>query len=128
VRTGIVVVSHGESGEAMVRAAEKVVGPLHVRAVTVPIGETREATTDHIEEACHELNSDELLFLVDLEGSTPFNVCQKRMGRCVVVSGVNMPMLFKLATVDRDRAAREVAEELAATGQKSIHIRGNGES
>jgi len=123
MRTGVVIVSHGESGQAMVNAAEKIVGGLSAGVVTVPIGEPKETTAQHIEQACEGLDADETLFLVDLEGSTPFNVCSKRHGRCWVLTGVNMPMLFKLATVDRDRPAQVVAEELAATGQKSIHIR-----
>jgi mannose PTS system EIIA component len=123
MRTGVVIVSHGDSGQAMVTAAEKIVGSLGTGVVTVPIGESKETTAQHIEQACKSMSSEELLFLVDLEGSTPFNVCSKRHGRCWVLTGVNMPMLFKLATVDRDRPAQVVAEELAATGQKSIHIR-----
>jgi hypothetical protein len=39
---------------------------------------------------------------------------------------MNLPMLFKLATVDRHRSAVDVAEELKATGLKSIHVRSGG--
>ncbi len=122
MRTGVVVVSHGESGMAMVQTAEKMVGSLGASIVTVPVGESRDTTKSHIEAACDALGCEETLFLVDLEGSTPFNLCSKRHGHTVVLTGVNLPMLFKLATVDRDRHAAELAQELAATGQKSIHI------
>lgn len=125
-RTGIIIVSHGDSGQSMFEAAQKIVGEIDARIVTVPIGEARDVTAGHIESACAEHDADELLFLVDLEGSTPFNVCSKREGKTVLLSGVNLPMLFKLATVDRNRPAIEVAEELKATGIKSIHIRAGG--
>ena len=127
MRTGIVIVSHGDSALFMLEAAEKIVGELDARIVTVPFGEAREITAKRMEAVCAGLGDcEELLYLVDLEGSTPFNVCSKRLGKSVVLSGVNMPMLFKLATADRNRSAIELAEELKVTGQKSIHIRPGG--
>jgi hypothetical protein len=45
------------------------------------------------------------------------------VGRSVVLSGMNLPMLFKLATADRAHGALPLAEELRTTGLKSIHIR-----
>jgi mannose/fructose-specific phosphotransferase system component IIA len=126
MRTGIVIVSHGESGQAMLDVAQKYAGALETKIVTVPIGEQADLTAEHIEAACAAMTTDEVLFLVDLEGSTPFNVCRKRAGTAVILSGINLPMLFKLATVDRERSALEIAEELKSTGQKSIHIRAVG--
>ena len=134
MRTGIVIVSHGESGLLMVQTAEKMLGALDAQIVSVPFGEPREVTEKHIEDACTELHTEELLFLVDLEGSTPFNLCCRRCGGAsAVLTGVNLPMLFKLGTVSRDLGAIELAEELKATAMKSIHIRpggttGSGES
>jgi len=53
----------------------------------------------------------EVLFLTDLEGSTPYNLCCKRCeGKSVVLSGMNLPMLFKLATADRKHGALPLAE------------------
>jgi mannose/fructose-specific phosphotransferase system component IIA len=123
-RTGIVVVSHGSAAQAMVDAAERVLGKLDVRPVSVEIGEPKEAVDRKLEAAVESLRADEILFLVDLEGSTPFNLCCKRcLGRSMVLSGMNMAMLFKLATVDRTLDAEALAEELKATGLKSIHVR-----
>jgi mannose/fructose-specific phosphotransferase system component IIA len=124
MKTGIILVSHGDSGLFMLEAAEKMVGKLDARIVAVPFAEPREQTEKRLEGACGDLDVDEFLFLVDLEGSTPFNLCCRRCGgSSVVLTGVNMPMLFKLSTVDRNKSAIEIAEELRQTGQKSIHIR-----
>ena len=127
MHVGVVVVSHGASGYSMLEAVEKMVGPLDTRIVTVAIGESREVTTQHVQDACVGLERDETLFLIDLEGSTPFNVCCGTSKKCVILSGVNMPMLLKLATANRDQGAQQLAEELKATGQKSIHIRTGGD-
>jgi mannose/fructose-specific phosphotransferase system component IIA len=124
MKTGIIIVSHGDSGLFMLEAAEKMVGELDARIVAVPFAEPRELTEKRLEDACEGLDVEEFLFLVDLEGSTPFNLCCRRCGgSSVVLTGVNMPMLFKLSTVDRNKSAIEIAEELRQTGQKSIHIR-----
>jgi mannose/fructose-specific phosphotransferase system component IIA len=123
MRASVVVVSHGNAGVSMVEAAERVIGKLDIRTVTVEAGESRAQTEHRIEDACAGL-AEEVLFLVDLEGSTPYNLCCRQCrGTSVVLSGVNLPMLFKLATANRDQGALGLAEELRATGLKSIHIR-----
>jgi mannose/fructose-specific phosphotransferase system component IIA len=109
----------------MLAAIERMAGPLpDVRTVPVQIGEPPDRTRDRLEAAARDLAADEFLFLVDIEGSTPFNLCCRQCrGESVVLTGMNMPMLFKLATADRSRGAGPLAAELMATGQKSIHIR-----
>ena len=124
VTTGVVIVTHGDAAVDMVEAAERMVGALHVATVAVRIGEPRGETEDRLEQAVEALHSKDVLFLVDLEGSTPFNLCCRKCGgTSVVLSGMNLPMLFKLATADREHGAIVLAEELKATGLKSIHIR-----
>ncbi len=122
--TGVVIITHGDAADSLVAAAERVVGSLNVRTIAVRIGEPRGETESNIESVVRELDRDEVLFLTDLEGSTPYNLCCKRCGgKSVVLSGMNLPMLFKLATADRRHGALPLAEELRATGLKSIHIR-----
>src|SRR5262245_39761569 len=121
--TGVVVITHGRAAEDMVEAAERVVGKLDVRTISVQVGEPRTETEEHIDTAVGALKAEEVLFLTDLEGSTPYNLCCRSCGgKSVVLSGMNLPMLFKLATADRQHGARVLAEELRATGLKSIHI------
>jgi mannose/fructose-specific phosphotransferase system component IIA len=119
----VVVITHGNAAEDMVDAVERVVGTLNVRTINVRIGEERTETESHIENVVDALHADEVLFLTDLEGATPYNLCCKKCGgQSVVLSGMNLPMLFKLATADREHGALTLAEELRATGIKSIHI------
>jgi mannose/fructose-specific phosphotransferase system component IIA len=123
-RTGVVVVTHGDAAVDMVDAVERMVGRLEVATVAVRIGEPRSETESRLEAAVESLQSGDVLFLVDLEGSTPFNLCCRKCGgTSVVLSGMNLPMLFKLATADRHHGAVALAEELKATALKSIHIK-----
>jgi mannose/fructose-specific phosphotransferase system component IIA len=129
MKTGVIVVTHGGAAESMVDAAERMVGGLDVKTVAVKIGEPRVETEQRLESAVEALGTSDVLFLVDLEGSTPFNLCCRRCGgTAVVLSGMNLPMLFKLATADRLQGAAVLAEELKATAIKSIHIRRSGEA
>jgi len=122
--TGVIVITHGNAAEDMVDAVERVVGKLDVRTISVRIGEPRTETESRLEKVVDELHAEEVLFLTDLEGSTPYNLCCKRCGgKSVVLSGMNLPMLMKLATANRAHGALMLAEELQATGLKSIHIR-----
>ena len=56
----------------------------------------------------------DVLFLVDLVGSTPARLC---CGKCAdkghVVTGLNMPMLVKLATADRSHSPADLGSELS---------------
>ena len=124
--TGVVLVVHGNYGRPMVDAAEAIVGPLDVRVASVFL----EADTEQVRRSIgRELDRMGLgagvLVLTDLFGSTPANVCQgvveDRPG-CVVLAGLNLSMLIKLSTCDRSLGARQIAEELQATGRRSIVV------
>jgi mannose/fructose-specific phosphotransferase system component IIA len=66
---------------------------------------------------------EDVLFLVDLVGSTPARLCCDKCGdRGHVVTGVNMPMLLKLATADRSTPPADLGTTLVLTGTKSIHV------
>ena len=125
--TGVIVVTHGYSGAEIVRAVEQKVGHAleHVAAIGIAADDPPAMVQARLEDAVLALGDEEVVFLVDLGGSTPFNLCCGRPGGAsAVVSGVNMPMLFKLSTADRHAGARHLADELAASGAKSISVRG----
>jgi len=85
---GVIVITHGNAAEDMVDAVERVVGKLNVRTISVRIGEPRAETESRLESVVDELHADEVLFLTDLEGSTPYNLCCKRCGGASVVLSV----------------------------------------
>lgn len=122
--TGVIVVTHGDAGAAMIEAVRDKIGALPtVVAIGVAPGEAPASLQHRIDEAVAALHADEVLFLTDLGGATPFNLCCKSCnGHGVVVSGLNLAMLFKLSTVDRASGARRLAEELVKTGTKSIVV------
>jgi mannose/fructose-specific phosphotransferase system component IIA len=124
--TAVVIVTHGNAGADMVLAAQSFlrVQIPQVAAVGVEPADDQvrvDAKIDRAVEVLGAMDDDDILFLVDLVGSTPARLCCRRCGGGHVVTGVNMPMLLKLATADRSRGAVALGDERVATGTKSIH-------
>jgi PTS system mannose-specific IIA component len=126
--TAVVIVTHGQAGADMVDAAQKFLHMelAHVGTVGVAPEDDRTAVDNKISRAVSDLgleSCEDVLFLVDLVGSTPAQLCCRKCGGQSghVVTGINMPMLLKLATADRSRGPELLGNDLVATGTKSIH-------
>lgn len=125
--TAVVLVTHGKAGADMVEAAQSFLQVQIPGLATVGVepNDTSSAIDRKIDEALgslHIRSREDVLFLVDLVGSTPARLCcHKCSDQGHVVTGVNMPMLIKLATVDRKRGPIALGDDLVATGTKSIH-------
>ncbi|HJZ86406.1 MAG TPA: hypothetical protein VKN99_14595 [Polyangia bacterium] len=125
--TGVVVVTHGLHGAEMVRDTQAIVGDLpELRVVTVSTTDPPEITNARLETASYEVDSGlGVLFLVDLHGATPSNLCMALMDgahNVEVLCGLNMAMLLKLATCERKDGPRDLAELLLQTGRRSIRL------
>ena len=119
----IVLVSHGELGDALIRAAEMIAGPAE-RVFSVPLlpGESPESFGDKLAVALREIEGQETLVLIDLFGGTPYNVAARQVLKENVecVTGVNLPMLLELLMSRDDAALPELAEAIAQAGQESV--------
>jgi PTS system ascorbate-specific IIA component len=64
----------------------------------------------------------QVLVLADVFGATPCNVAQKLVDgvRSRLITGVNLPMVIKLASNTREMSLRELAEEVEAQGREAI--------
>lgn len=126
---GIVVVSHGRVAEAMVESAAMVLGAQrNVAFATLDPDMGPDDFRSALEGAIKSLEaSDEILFLVDLWGGTPFNqvgsLVEEREG-WVAVTGLNLPMLIVAYTERRTKAtAAELARVVADEGRKGVRIK-----
>jgi mannose PTS system EIIA component len=127
-QVGLVIVTHGGSGECLLAAAAGIVGPVAAAtAVSVEPSEEFTEVVRRVGRACAEVDGESgILILTDVHGSSPFRACLAMVDgtRAVeIVSGVNLPMLVKLATCDRHglRPA-EVAELVKEVGKRSIRL------
>ena len=115
---GVVVVTHGQLATELVNAAEMIVGDLP-RFAAVSIGwheDTQDARDEIAQAIAHVQQDDGVLILTDMFGGTPSNLALTFLAqdRVEVITGVNLPMLIKLAgltqQVDLTAAARDMRE------------------
>lgn len=123
---GVVVVTHGQLATELVNAAEMIVGDLP-RFTAVSIGwhdEVNDARED-IAQAIERVRGDQgVLVLTDMFGGTPSNLAITfiEKDRVEVITGVNLPMLIKLAGVTGSSDLLTVAREMREHGRNAIWV------
>jgi mannose/fructose/sorbose-specific phosphotransferase system IIA component len=119
----VVLVSHGELGDALIRAAEMIAGPAE-RVFSVPLlpSESPESFGHKLAIALRQIEGEETLILIDLCGGTPYNVAARRVlqGNVECVTGVNLPMLLELLMSRDDASLPDLAEAIARAGQEAV--------
>jgi len=119
----IVIVSHADLGDALIRAAEMIVGSTEgLYSVPLLPDESPESFGEKLEAALLEIEGQETLILIDLFGGTPYNVSARQVLRENVecVTGANLPMLLELVTSRDDVTLSELAEDIAQAGRESV--------
>ena len=104
---GVVVVTHGQLATELVNAAEMIVGDLpQFTAVSIGWHDDVNDAREEIAQAIERVRGEEgVLLLTDMFGGTPSNLGMTFLenDRLEVITGVNLPMLIKLAIAARAR-------------------------
>jgi mannose PTS system EIIA component len=133
LKLGVVVVTHGQLATELVNSAEMIVGDLP-QFVAVSIG-----WHDDVDRAREEIGlaiarvgtfaggteaePADVLVLTDLFGGTPANLGVTFVGpRVEVITGVNLPMLIKLARPQAATGLAELAREMRDHGRSAIWV------
>jgi len=123
---GVVVVAHLDIAKEMVRATQQIIPEAkNFVGVAVEQNEPPAGIKEKIEQAIKELEQyNGILILTDMFGGTPSNVCLSFLSRpdVEVLSGVNLPMLIKLASFKHDASFDEAVKFIQEYGQKNIVI------
>ena len=126
LRVGVVVVTHGQLAVELVNAAEAIVGDLeHVEAVSIGWHDDTEQARQEIGDAIARVATDAgTLVLTDMFGGTPSNLAVTFLapGRVEVVTGVNLPMLLKLANLQDVTDLRATARSVREHGQAAVWV------
>ncbi|MBI3402722.1 MAG: PTS sugar transporter subunit IIA [Acidobacteria bacterium] len=123
---GVVVVTHGQLATELVNAAEMIVGDLPQFAA-VSIGwhdEVNDAREDIAQAIARVRGEEGVLLLTDMFGGTPSNLGMTFLetDRVEVITGVNLPMLIKLAGLRRSSNLLAVAKEMREHGRAAIWV------
>ncbi len=124
---GVVVVTHCRLGEELIAAAQLVVGEELRQFVAVSIDpqEGSEQIRDKIIAAMRKVDTGQgVLILTDMYGGTPSNISLSFLeeNKIEVITGVNLPMLLKLATYSHDLDLEKLAVFITDYGQRNINL------
>lgn len=128
-RIGGVIVSHGQVANELLSAAETVVGDLgHITAVSIGWHDDVEVAKGEIERAIKQVSSGRgVLLMTDMFGGTPTNISAMfiKENEVELVTGVNLPMVLKLATTNGESSLADVAKSVEEQGKQSIYRTGS---
>ena len=123
---GVVVVTHGQLASELLNAAEMIVGDLPgFTAVSIGWQDPVDAARDAIERAIARVDRGSgVLLLTDMFGGTPSNLGLTFLEarKVELVTGVNLPMLIKLAKASEAGDLQTRARELCEHGRAAIRV------
>lgn len=123
---GVVVVTHGQLATELVNAAETIVGDLpQFTAVSIGWHEDTQDARNEIAAAIARVQRGQgVLILTDMFGGTPSNLAMSFLGTqdVEVITGVNLPMLIKLASARGEEQLLALAREMREHGRHAIWV------
>ena len=123
---GVVVISHGQFATELLNAAEMIVGDLPgFMAVSIGWHDDVTVARDAIERAIAKVDKGRgVLLLTDMFGGTPSNLGLSFLeaGKVEVLTGANLPMLIKLASLNEQASLIEAAREMREHGRNAIWV------
>lgn len=125
---GIVVVTHGNLAEELISAVNFVLaGEPQVKMHGISLDQKKafDTFTESIKDAIDKVDSgDGILLVTDMFGGTPSNISLTFLeeDRLEVISGVNLPMLLKLATIKDGVTLKDAVKIAEKAGKDNIII------
>lgn len=127
---GIILASHGQFAAGIKQSGQMIFGEQEkVEAITFMPNEGPDDLKAHLEAAIAKFDpEDEVLFLVDLWGGSPFNqsngIFEEHKDKWAIVTGLNLPMLIeaygaRLST----NSAHELASHLVEAGREGVKVK-----
>ena len=127
-KVGGVIVTHGHLANELLAAAETIIGPiLYVQAISIGWHDDVEAAREEIARAIKQVSQGRgVLLLTDMFGGTPTNIAAMFLqdGEIEIVTGVNLPMVIRLAGQSGNETLAEVAQRVREQGREAIYLAG----
>ena len=115
---------HGQLAQELVAAAEMIVGDIsHIQAVSIGWHDDVNDARKDIERRLTEVESGSgVLILADMFGGTPSNIALSfhEPGKVDVLTGVNLPMIIKIAGQKEAETLESLARIVRDQGRSSI--------
>lgn len=123
---GMVLVTHGNIGAELLAALDTIVGAqAQAKAIGIGAQDDMDKCRGDILAAIKDVNSGQgVVMLTDMFGGTPSNLAIAAMPatNAVVLAGVNLPVLIKLASVRGTLPLLDAVKEAETAGRKYIQL------
>ena len=124
---GILIVTHEKLGDALIEAAQFILGskPEKLAAVSIDLNENADRLRKKIADGIKTVKGENgVLILTDMFGGSPSNLSYSFLeeGQVEVLSGVNLPILIKAIRIRQDMPLADLILQVEAFGKKSISI------
>ncbi len=125
---GVVIVAHYKLGDEFLHALRLIVPDApEFQSVSVEPDQSVDTMREAIARALQTAEQGQgVLVLTDMFGGTPSNISLSFLDEhhVEVVTGVNLPMLIKLATLREERPLDDLAAFIKEYGQRNISLAG----
>ncbi|MDH5553331.1 MAG: PTS fructose transporter subunit IIA [Nitrosomonas sp.] len=123
---GILLITHEDLGESLIRCATHVLGNSQpqLNHINVSIQDEPELVINKAKELIRELDSGKgVLVLSDIYGATPCNIASQLIvsGKVDCISGVNLPMLVRALTY-RNEPLSIVVDKALSGGKDGVML------
>jgi PTS system mannose-specific IIA component len=123
---GGIIVSHGKLAEELLNALTIILGEtVNIEAISIGWYDDVEASKKKINESLKKVDQKNgVLIFTDMFGGTPSNLSFSFLkdNKVEIITGVNLPMLIKFASLQRSNSLQDVAKKVVEQGQKNIHL------
>jgi PTS system mannose-specific IIA component len=124
---GALIVTHGNLAHELLKAAQQIEADVTgMEAVPLEWNDTVDAAREKIAAGLARLAPQQgVIIFTDMFGGTPSNISLSFLerGRVEIVTGVNLPMIVKFATVKQDaKDVAAMAHIISEKGSKAIRV------
>jgi PTS system mannose-specific IIA component len=124
---GALIVTHGNLAYELLNAARRIEADVSgIEAVPLEWNDTVDEARDKIAGALERVGRDRaVIIFTDMFGGTPSNISLSflEQGRIEIVTGVNLPMIVKFATVKQEaKDVATLAHVISEKGSKAIRV------
>ncbi len=123
---GGIIVSHGKLAEELLNALNIILGEVvNIEAISIGWYDDVEESKKKINHSLQKVNKKNgVVIFTDMFGGTPSNLSFSFLldNQIEIITGVNLPMLIKFASLQRSNNLKEVAKKVVEQGKKNIHL------
>ncbi len=123
---GGIIVSHGKLAEELLNALNIILGEVvNIDAISIGWYDDVEESKKKISQSLKAVNKKNgVLIFTDMFGGTPSNLSFSFIddNQIEIITGVNLPMLIKFASLQRSNNLKAVAKKVVEQGRKNIHL------